>query len=49
MGGGQNYAKDTAKNTRDIANGIKTLVVAAKSRSGAKSPWDMSPNTAQPG
>jgi hypothetical protein len=49
MGGGQNYAKDTAKNTRDIANGIKTLVAAAKSRSGAKSPWDMSPNTAQPG
>ncbi len=48
MGGGQNYAKDTAKNTRDIANGIKTLVAAAKLRSGAKSPWDMSPNTAQP-
>jgi hypothetical protein len=47
MGGSANYAKDTARNTKDIANGIHTLVQNVIKNPGS-SPWNMSPKTAQP-
>lgn len=47
MGGSANYAKDTARNTKDIANGIRTLVQNVIKNPGS-SPWNMSPKTAQP-
>jgi hypothetical protein len=47
MGGAQNYAKDTAKNTKDIANGIKALVAGMKNKP-QNSAWGMSAATANP-
>ena len=48
MGSNQNYAKDTARNTKEIAAGIKQLVANAKRFGGGKTNWGMSPNVAQP-
>jgi hypothetical protein len=47
MGSSQNYAKDTAKNTREIAAGIKTIVSSMRGKP-QNSAWGMSPKTANP-
>ena len=47
MGGSANYAKDTAKNTKEIATGIKEIVKKMTGKNPSN-PWGMSPQTAQP-
>jgi hypothetical protein len=47
MGGTQNYAKETAKNTREMANALKELAAASRGKP-QNSAFGMSPSTAQP-
>jgi hypothetical protein len=47
MGGTQNYAKDTAKNTREIANAMKIIIGQSRGKP-QNSAFGMSPSTAQP-
>jgi hypothetical protein len=47
MGGTQNYAKETAKNTKEIANYMKAMAGRNSGRP-QNSAWGMSMQTAQP-
>lgn len=51
-GGANNYARDTAKNTRDTVMILKTLLKPGSARAGGSNragpDWGYSPNTAQP-